>query len=398
VETQIQIPKNAKVTIDTMGLMGEVRRHPDARQDATETIKPGEEFEAIDPVRMTRLMSEGDEILKKVNKSIDAMNQILSDPKFIDSVKNSAFRFEDTMASVNLTARNFDHRLDEVQGRFERFLDRLDDATTGIVDLMDEAREGLVETVDNVRSITRDLKELSLTNRAVVDRAIKDFSETAAAMKRLVSDVEAGGTTAADFRKLFENLRETTDRIRQIFEDGKMGDDLKGAVGRLRSVLEKARPLPRRRQGNGRRAVGQARLHLALQPRPRVDEQRPQPRRQPRPEGAPDGRARHRARLGTRLHPRRRPAALHARREAALRHHQVEDGRRVRLLAHEELAHHGRRDRHPEHEDRLDLALPDRRRDVAAHPRGGRPSADREANLGVRGTSARTPRRPEGDP
>ncbi len=242
VETRIAIPKNAKVTIDTMGLMGEKYvgiLMPEGKADP-ETLKPGEEFDAIDPVRMTRLMSEGDEILKKVNKSIDAMNQILSDPKFIDSVKNSAFRFEDTMASVNLTARNFDHRLDEVQGRFERFLDRLDDATAGVVDLIDQAREGIVDTVDNVRSVTRDLRELSLTNRAIVDRAIKDFAETAASMRKLVGDAEAGGNTAADFRKMLENLREITGKIRDIFEDGRMGEDLKGAVGKLRSVLERA--------------------------------------------------------------------------------------------------------------------------------------------------------------
>lgn len=242
IESAIRIPRNAKVTIDTMGLMGEKYvgiLMPDGRPDER-TLEANEEFDAIDPVRMTRLMSEGDEILRKVHISIDSLNQVLADPKFIESMKNSAYRVEDTMASINLTARGFDHRLDELQGRVERFLDRMDDAGIQVVDLLEESREGLADTVENVRILTREFRDLATGNRAVVDRAIKDFSETAATLRALMRDVEGGGQTAIDFKQMLRNLRETTARILEIFDDGKIGVDLKGTTGHLRNVLEKA--------------------------------------------------------------------------------------------------------------------------------------------------------------
>lgn len=249
VETVVKIPRNAKVTIDTMGLMGEKYvgiLMPEGAVDER-YLEPGETFDGIEPVRMTRLMAEGDELLRKVRVSVDSVNQVLSDPKFIEAMKNSAVRLEDTMASINLTARGFDHRMDELQGRVERFLDRLDDVGVQVGDLIDEVRGGLSDTVDNVRTLTREFRDLATGNRATVDRAIKDFADTAATLRKMLREVEGGGETALDFRQMLRNLRdgafnirELTNRVREIFDDGKVGDDLKGTTGHLRSVMEKA--------------------------------------------------------------------------------------------------------------------------------------------------------------
>jgi phospholipid/cholesterol/gamma-HCH transport system substrate-binding protein len=248
VENQIKIPRYAKFTIDTMGLMGEKLVGIIVPTEKTEDgyFAEGDVIEGIDPMRMMELMSEGHTILRRLKMTVTSINDIVGDPYFAKSVKNSAFSIEETMANLRLTSRNMEGRLDEIQGKVERFLDHLDNVGFQTSELMDDARLSILDSLDNINAVSKDIHKVTGDNRQVVDKALKDFGELASHLKKLIKEIENEGVTASDVRKTMnevrrssENVRFSTDEIRKIFDDGSVRENIKDSTFRLKDVLER---------------------------------------------------------------------------------------------------------------------------------------------------------------
>lgn len=244
-----RIPKNARLTIDTMGLMGEklvgIEVPPEGEKGGF--LNAGEEIDGVDPMRMTRLMSDGQQMMEKIRIAVESINDIVADPYFSKSIKNSAFSIEEAMANFNLTVRNIDNRLDEVQGKVERFLDHLDNVGFQASDMLGETRDSILEAVDNIRAFSSDLRGAGTENRTSIRNALRNFDEITRRLKKLASDIEGGGSTAADIRETMrnirrssENIRISTDEIRGVFEDGAVRQNLKETSFRINGVLQKA--------------------------------------------------------------------------------------------------------------------------------------------------------------
>jgi phospholipid/cholesterol/gamma-HCH transport system substrate-binding protein len=245
---EYKIPNNAIFTIDTMGLMGEkmvgIEIPPEGEKGGY--IKNNSEITGIDPVRMSQLMSDGQKILGSIRTTTESINDIIGDKKFGDAIKNSAYSIEDTVATINMTAKGIDDRLDEMQGKVEKFLDHLDNVGFQVSDLIDESRTSVLDSVENINGFTKDLKDISSRNKKLINKMLSDFQKTAERLKKLISDIEHNGTTARDLRTTLSNIRESsknmekiTDEIRRVFDDGTVREDLKESTHRLRSILGK---------------------------------------------------------------------------------------------------------------------------------------------------------------
>ena len=247
--TEYKVPNNAIFTIDTMGLMGEkmvgIEIPPEGEKGGF--IKNNSEISGIDPVRMTQLMSDGQKILSSIKITTDSINNIIGDKKFGDSIKNSAASIEEAMASFSMTARSFDDRLDEIQGKVEKFLDHLDNVGYQVSDLIDESRNSVLDSVENINGFTKDLKDISGKNKEVLNKMFRDFQKTAETLKKLLRDIENGGTTAADIKKTLANIKESTKNmnkitkdIKSIFDDGTVVTNVKESTYKLNHILGKA--------------------------------------------------------------------------------------------------------------------------------------------------------------
>jgi len=247
-ETKYKIPNNAIFTIDTMGLMGEkmIGIEIPAEGEKGGYIKENSEVIGNDPIRMSQLMSDGQKILTSVKITTESINDIIGDKKFGDSIKNSAFSIEEAMASFSMTAVNFDNRLDEMQGKAEKFLDHLDNVGFQVSDLIDQSKTSVLDSVENINGFTRDLKDMSSENKAVLNKMFRDFQKTASTLKKLLKDIENGGITAADIQKTLSNIKNSTDDmkeiskdIKKIFDDGTVIDNVKESTQRLNNILGK---------------------------------------------------------------------------------------------------------------------------------------------------------------
>jgi len=196
---------------------------------------------------MTKLMSDGQVIMDRIKITTESINNIISDKKFADAIKNSAFSIEKAMATFSETAQNFDNRLDEVQGKVEKFLDHLDNMGYQATDLIDESRSSILESLENINGFTKDIKEVSEENKEILKIAFKNFQKASTSIAKLLKEIENGGLNAKEIAETLkniristENMKQTTDEVKKIFEDGSVRKNVKESTYKINNVLTKA--------------------------------------------------------------------------------------------------------------------------------------------------------------
>lgn len=249
VAEKIKVPTCCKFTIDTAGLMGEKYLGIDMEPCAVVENYYSEKdvITGTDPLRMAQLFSDGEQIMKKLKKSIDSVNKIIDDDKFIESSKNTV----NNIYEVTFSARNFmaslEDRIDGIQDNIEDLIRNFSDVGAALSSVVEDNRTNLGQLVANFKDVGEETLGIIRDNKKSISDLLANFNRTSENLNKMIVKIEDDGRTAEKIREMLENFRKTsknaeevTNSINNIFKDGSVETELKSSIKSMSKVARKA--------------------------------------------------------------------------------------------------------------------------------------------------------------
>jgi len=250
VSEKIMIPTCCKFTIDTAGLMGE--KYLGIDMDRCEVAdnkyyKNNDDITGTDPLRMSQLFSDGEEIMKKLKKSIDSVNKVISDEKFIESSKSTVNNFYEVTISAKHFMASLEDRIDGIQDNIEELIRNFSDVGSALSSVVEDNRVNISELVANFKDVGDEALTLVRENKKSISDLLANFNRTSENLNKMIVKIEDDGRTAEkikdmleNFRKTSKNAEEVTNSINNIFKDGSVEAELKTSIKSMSKVARKA--------------------------------------------------------------------------------------------------------------------------------------------------------------
>lgn len=253
VSDKIEIPKCAKFMIDTAGLMGEKYLGIDLdecdadKAKASGVYKPGEELRGIDPLRLSKLFSEGEKIMEKVQKSVASINKVISDDKVLDSTKNLINNIYEVSISGKHIMASIEDRIDGIQDNIEELIRKFGDVGGALAELIQDNKVNISELIQSYKDFGSELVDMVSENRKNLSELINNFKKTGDNINKLIVKLDDEGNTAEKIKDILENFRKTSKNaeevsksINDIFKDGSVEAELKGSIKSVSKIAKKA--------------------------------------------------------------------------------------------------------------------------------------------------------------
>jgi len=198
IRQDIKIPRKSVFRITSGGLVGDV--YVDVIPSGTDgNVRKGDTVQGEDAVTLDRLIPQASELLAELQKSAQSLNSVLGDKRMLASMRRTMMNAEEATGEAAELAREF--RLLAAQNK-----DEID---------------------------------VTLRNAA---KASADFAVMAEKMKGVLArggdeDIKA---TLESGRVAAENLRQASEKLRQLVSDEQLTGDIKATVSNLRKTSENA--------------------------------------------------------------------------------------------------------------------------------------------------------------
>ena len=204
IKAGVRIPQGAKFQIGTDGLLGEkfIEIMPPLTPGAN--LAPNAQIRGEDPAGLEQLVATADQVLKKADRLIQSLNEVVGD----ESVK----------AALRATALNL--------GSMTANLDAL---SASLVRMAADGEQDVIATVRNLQLMSENLKN------------------TSERIDKLVAAIDHDGRTAAELRETLTNVKNASARIERITAsiegvagDPATGDSIRQTLANARDASEKA--------------------------------------------------------------------------------------------------------------------------------------------------------------
>lgn len=197
IRQDIKIPRKSVFRVTSGGLVGDV--YVDVLPNGNGEVRKGETVEGEDAVTLDRLIPQASELLTELQKSAESLNSVLGDKRMLASMRRTMMNAERATGEAAGLAREF--RLLAVQNK-----DELD------------------ATLKNAAKASADFAQLAQRmNDALGREGSQDIKAT----------LESGRAAA-------ENLRQASEKLRQLISDEQLTGDIKATVSNLRKASENA--------------------------------------------------------------------------------------------------------------------------------------------------------------
>jgi phospholipid/cholesterol/gamma-HCH transport system substrate-binding protein len=205
IDKDIEIPRNALITIGSDGIMGEKFIAVMPPKDSYEgKLSDGDTVYGRDEQGLEQLILSANGVLEDIHALVNSMNKMFGDERLQKSVIESA--------------------------------------------------ENIREMTANMNQLTAVLSRLAVNNEADIKSMIENFRQVGENMNRMTARIDAmltevdnDGQTARDLREALSNLNMTSRRIENmaksmegVITDPEVADDLKAALHSVRSASSKA--------------------------------------------------------------------------------------------------------------------------------------------------------------
>ncbi len=246
---KIKVPVSAHFTIDTSGLMGEKYLGIDVDPEDTESVilTDGREVTGTDPMRLSKLLSEGDQIMVKLKGSMDSVHKILSDDKVIDSARGVVINAYEVSLSAKNVMASFEDRIEGIQDNIEELIKNFGDVGRAFSMLIDDNKANIHDLIQNYKDVGGEIYEVINDNKKNVTAMISSFKKTGESLNKILTNIEDNGNTAEKIKEILENFRNTSknaekvsESIYNIFKDGTVEAELKSSVKSISKVAKKA--------------------------------------------------------------------------------------------------------------------------------------------------------------
>ncbi|HNY12467.1 MAG TPA: MlaD family protein [Candidatus Wallbacteria bacterium] len=253
VSDKIEIPRCSKFMIDTAGLMGE--KYLGIDLDACDAdkakgeglYKDGDVVRGIDPLRLSKLFSEGEQIMEKVKNSVASVNKVLTDDKVLDSTKNFINNMYEVSISGKYIMASIEDRIDGIQDNIEELIRKFGDVGGVLAELIQDNKINISELIQNYKDFGAELVDIASENKKNLSELINNFKKTGENINKLIVKLDDEGNTAEkikdileNFRKTSKNAEEVSQSINNIFKDGSVESELKGSIKSVSKMAKKA--------------------------------------------------------------------------------------------------------------------------------------------------------------
>lgn len=255
---KMPIPKNAEITIQTLGLVGakyiEITLPPGVDADHKEFIDPNEVVIGQDPIRVEMVINniaskvnraaeaisseEAGSAMKdlaqaaaKLNKTMDKMPGVAdSVKKASDNVARTSSQFGETAEQAKLVADNANKFLNQGTSTFG--------SVHTLATNLNKTNAKVGKILDNPE-LSRDLKETV----ELAHKTAKSISQTVSELSITVKDQNLRSDLIAMLSKLqssSEDIRKSMQVVNQLAQDGELRQDVKVVVKDAREAMSKA--------------------------------------------------------------------------------------------------------------------------------------------------------------
>lgn len=199
-----KLPRGAKFTIGSDGLLGEKFIEITPPDTFTGDMEQGSQVRGVDPAGLDQLVATADAVLKKADILIQSMNEVLGDEKVKAALRESAI-------NINSMTAN----LDQLSARLSR--------------MAASSEQDVVKTVQNLRQMSENLKN------------------TTGRIDKLVADVDNDGQAAIQLKETLTNVRNASARVERmaatledVVVDPETSSSIRETLKNTREASEKA--------------------------------------------------------------------------------------------------------------------------------------------------------------
>jgi ABC-type transporter Mla subunit MlaD len=255
---KVPIPKNAEITIQTLGMVGakyvEITLPPVAEGTSVEAINPQFVVDGRDPVRVELVVNN---IAKKINQAADAISSDEAASalkhisraaekmdKSLDNMPSLTASLKKTSDSIEVTARKFGKTADRTEVVAEnanRFFSQgrtSFETVNTLASGMNQTNKKIGKLLDNP-ALSKDLKDtvaLAHKTAVAVQAAMSEFSATVQD-KELRKDLL---TLLGKIQTSSEDIRQSMQVVNKLADDKGLRSDVKGVLQDAREAMSKA--------------------------------------------------------------------------------------------------------------------------------------------------------------
>ncbi|MDI6703767.1 MAG: MlaD family protein [bacterium] len=244
IEEGVCLRKDSKVTIGTLGLIGE--KYIEISMGKGERIPPSAKILGEDPVSVAEILSKGESVAHKLEKAMGTLDSMLGGEETkqkISLIIENTTKVIHNLNEILIENRNnlkgtlntLNNTLLTVSNNVDRITKIVEGTGKRVDTIFDENREDIKATCNKLRDassrLEHEIKEISKDLRGVIN----DLQEIVVTNKQTVS------TTISNLKKASEGLQLITKRIEdgkgplaKLLNDEKIGEDLSLVVSDLK--------------------------------------------------------------------------------------------------------------------------------------------------------------------
>lgn len=207
--SEAKIRSDSKITINSLGIVGEKYVEMTMGTTQGKIIKPGSIIQGINPVNVEEMFSRTEAVVYKSEKIVAFLDKMLGG--------------EETWVELDKIIKNTSNLIMTLN------------------ELLNENKEDINSTIKELHHITTSLKRIIKENTEDIKVTTERFKQSAIKLDKNLSNLDIVITgTRKDISNTFAELNETLDSIQDVVEKVKKGE---GAIGKLLSDKEVANKL-----------------------------------------------------------------------------------------------------------------------------------------------------------
>lgn len=222
----VKIGKNSKITIKTLGIIGEkyIEIIPSADK---EFIKKGEIVQGENPLSVDKIANMGEEIATNLNKILSDISKLTGDKKIQDEIKNILSESNTALKKINSSFDKISVLVDELKEtnkNINLFIETNSPELKKVLENTDNflmvSKKGIEETLNDIRNF--------LEIKDKIEETMKSFSETSNEFKLVSSEI-----------KEFLEKIQTEGLIAKIMKEERLIEDIKEEIGIIKDATLK---------------------------------------------------------------------------------------------------------------------------------------------------------------
>jgi phospholipid/cholesterol/gamma-HCH transport system substrate-binding protein len=261
----IRIPSRSKVTISTIGIVGETYVDVSPEGKGGPYLKEGDRIRGIDPVGIGAIMMKGEELSREAMEAMSSLNILLSAQEtrkalygILKNTENITGRIDllvrSNISDISATIKGIRASVEGLERSLELFSSDLERMREAIAKNTEDVRKGISEArgsigemgkraarvMEGLEGVSREMELLTRGVRTRAESIGEDLEAASGSAKELMGRMDA---MAEEMRKGLENVRASSEnllRLSRSLQDlaESQGGEVRSAISDLRRSSE----------------------------------------------------------------------------------------------------------------------------------------------------------------